>query len=243
MKINKMPQLLEEKILRETDRTDIMSNIATLGTSFKAGYSAAQKNSGDREVDKDIEPLIKTCIKTDTRSVMPDLSFLKKIDDVKKIQNDLDRAQKNIRDQQETFIKGIQGLKSVGSLGGRLFLVKMQKESMTGNGSVLTTPAAKKRYANTFESQSDQLLAVIMGYSSGSMWSKKATDEIKAGDKNYTQRLTGGAATGKPTQEANDALEDIETSIRAFTGITGEIFDRIQAVRDKAELRGRLLKA
>ena len=236
-----MPQLFEGVILRETDRTDIMSNIANLGASYKKGYDAATK-SGNREVDKDNEPLIRTIIKTDSRSSPPDLTFLKKIDDVKKIQNELDKAQKNVRDQQETFIKGIQGLKSVGDLGGRLFLVKMQKESMKGNGSVLTTSPAKVRYANTFDTQSDQLLSVIMGYSSGSSWASKAIDAIKDADKMYIQRLTGGKATGKPTQEAIDQREDIEVSIRAFTTITGELYDRIQAVREKAEQRGKLLK-
>lgn len=242
MKPNKMPQLYEGVILRETDRTDIMSNISNLGASYKKGFDAASKKDGNRELDKEMESLIKSIIKNDTRTTMVDLSFLKKIDDVKKLQNNLDKAQKNIRDQQETFMKGIQTTKSVTDLGGRIFLVKMQKESMNGNGSVLTTSAAKLRYANTFEQQSDSLLAVVMGYSSGSTWANKAIDAIKAADKQYTQRLTGGKATGKPTQEAVEQREDIETSIRAFTSITGELFDRIQAVRDKAEQRGKMLK-
>lgn len=240
MKKNKMPILYEGVILRETDRTDIMSNIANLGASYKKGFSQA---TATREVDKEAEPLIRQIIKTDTRTQMPDLSFLKKIDDVKKLQNDMERAQKNIRDQQETFIKGIQGLKSVADMGGRVFLLRMQKESLKGNGSVLTTPAAKKRYSSTLAVQSDDLLAVIMGYSSSLTWANKAIEEIKAADKLYVQRLTGGKATGKPTQEALDQREDIEVSIRTFTTITGEMHDRIHVVREKAAEKGRLLKS
>lgn len=246
MRINKMPQL-HEGILRETDRTDIMHNIANLGHSFKSGYEKGQahidsQNSGHREVSKEIEPLVKAAIRSDTRSATLDLTFLSTIAKVKAAQIQLDKAQKNIRDQQESFIKGIINTKAVKELGGNVFLVRMQKESMKGNGSVLTSPEAKNRYQNTFAEQAAQLEAVIMGYASSSTWSSKAVEAIKLEDKDYIKKLTGGQATGKPTQEAIDKRNDIETSIRAFTTITGELWDRLQAVRDKVEQRGKILK-
>lgn len=235
MKYNKMPKLLEG-ILRETDRTDTMSNIASLGSAYKSGQDVVKNST--RAVDAELEPLIKRVIRTDPRSGTVDISFINTIDAGKKAQSELDKAQKNVRDQQEIFIKGIESLSSVKKLGGRIYLIRMQKDSLAGNGSVLTTSQSKIRYESTFLAQAEKLLAVIMGYASSNNWADAAVKAVKEQDKEYVKNFK----IDKEGEEAKNSVTEVETSVRAFTTITGELYDRIQAVREKIEQRARILK-
>lgn len=224
-----MPQLLEGVILRETDRTDTMAHIERLTAGFK--LKTADKIE---KVDKELEPLIKAVIQNDAA---PNISSLKTVEALKKAQTELVKARKNIAVQQRQFSSSIRGFVSVKEIATlytttpEKWLFSLAQQSIKGDGAILIEQQDKQRFAGTFQKQSSQLLAVIMGYSSGDSWANSAINDIEIADSKY---LTGKQSSKDPAAE----LRDIECSIRVFTAMTGEMYDRIKKAQVAVEEQG-----
>ena len=227
--MKKMPQLLEGIILRETDRTDTMAHIERLTAGFKL-----KTTDKIEKVDKDLEPLIKAVIQQDA---VPNIESLKTVDALKKAQMELIKARKNIAVQQRQFSGGIRGFESVKEIATlynttpEKWLFSLAQQSIKGDGAILTEPQDKQRFTGTFQKQSNQLLAVIMGYSSGDSWANSAISDIEIADSKYL----AGKQTSK---DAAADLRDIESSIRVFTAMTGEMYDRIKKAQGAVEEQG-----
>ena len=70
-----------------------------------------------------------------------------------------------------------------------------------------------------------------MGYSSGDSWANSAISDIEIADSKYL----AGKQTSK---DAAADLRDIESSIRVFTAMTGEMYDRIKKAQGAVEEQG-----
>lgn len=231
--MTKMPKLYEGVILRETDRTDTMGHIEKLTAGFKLKI-------GDKaqQVDKVLEPPIKAVIKQDA---VPNIAAMTTIEQVKKAQAELIKARTNVAVQQRQFGNGIKAFDSVKDIAlsknqsPSVWLSAIAKDSLNGDLSLLTDPADKARFNGTFQKQSSQLLAVIMGYSAGDSWANGAIADVKTADEKYVTDKAAGA------QDLADTLRNIESSVLVFTALTGEIYDRLKKTQVAVEERGQQL--
>ena len=227
--MKKMPKIYEGVILRETDRTDTMGLLQKLASKFKL-----ETRDKVQQVDKELEPLIKAVIQNDAA---PNISSYKTIDQLKKAQAELIKARKNISSQQQQFGNGIKTLESIKDIAAKnsqspeKWLSSLAQQSIKGDGSILIDDVDKQRYNGTFSKQSSQLLAVIMGYSSGSSWANGAIADVKTADVKYVENKTAGS-------DLTSELRDIESSVRVFTAMTGEMFDRIKKAQVAVEEHG-----